>query len=383
MINAIFTTCAFIARCVEVITAGVKYLVNLNYDLVAAVVKTLSSAISAITSLYNYIKPIFCIILDSLTELYSSITSLFIMIFMVFQFIFNIAQIGSLCVNFVTGVWQGLGFVISSVAYFPVYCMQCIDEFVEDSWRNLTQTCVHILNATTKETYLGIVLLCLFYLTLSNAVRYMNSRGLTLFPQRFTHRNLRERRTNSNWDFDRGFESDFEDMYGSDVEDGHWMHETTNDSDSNNDDDSVSSISQSSDISDSDSDEYTIVTEESDSDASINSQTFSTESSDHEIEVQLPQVDERYTLRNRSSTPSHVPKFMNTPEDFDREMEKERDKRKCVICQDEIKSVLVLPCKHLCMCVLCADQIVRSQIAGRRVCPLCRCKITKVMNIYV
>ncbi|XP_013061705.2 uncharacterized protein LOC106051122 [Biomphalaria glabrata] len=447
MIDALITSAAFIAKCVETIVAAAIYTVDLNYEIVAAIVNAVSTVIALLVSAYSYIKPFLSKLLEIFMDIYSIIKTLVIMLITsmqlglnaahlgitcliqlchtcfhyitccylmlkhclsvavgsittslqtVFAFIFStitsiffcITSLGSLCVSFVTGVWQGLGFVFSSVAYFPVYCMQCIDAFVENSWRNVTNTCVHILNATTKETYLGIVLLCLLYLTLSNFFRYMNSRGITLFPQRFRGRSFRIRETTLNWNIDRGFESDFEDMYGSDAEDVAWAHEInqTNVSEgdsSSDDDDSVDSFTRSSGVSDSDSDEYTIVTEESDSDASINSQTFSTESSDHEIEVQLPKVDERYSLRNRSSTPSHMPKAMNCPEDFDREMERERDKRKCVVCQDEIKSVLVLPCKHLCMCVVCADQIVRSQITGRRVCPLCRTKITKVMNIYV
>lgn len=289
-----------------------------------------------------------------------------------------VTTLGSFCVNFVTGVWQGLGFVLSSVASFPMYCV----ESLKNTWMRGLECLANVATATTKETYLGVVVLCLMYLTLSNTLRYLYCKGLSLFPRRM--RGRRGRINRAHWQFDRGFESDFEDLYGSDTDDTSWIN-PRHDDDARVDEPNDHNANNLENISDADdgseSEEYTVVTEESDTDASIDSQTFSTESSDHEIEVQLPSVSENSS--GRSLTPSHVPKPVSNLEDFDREMERERDKRKCVICQDHIKSVLLLPCKHMCMCVRCADHIVRSRTIGQRVCPLCRARIAKVMNIYV
>ncbi|RKP18840.1 hypothetical protein ROZALSC1DRAFT_22837 [Rozella allomycis CSF55] len=42
--------------------------------------------------------------------------------------------------------------------------------------------------------------------------------------------------------------------------------------------------------------------------------------------------------------------------------------RECIICMSEEKSVIVLPCRHLCLCGDCAEQL-RSQ---SHKCPICR-----------
>ncbi|XP_059178612.1 uncharacterized protein LOC131957828 [Physella acuta] len=438
----LYSVIEFTASLINLVINACKYAFNLNYELVAAAVESIIKVVSAIALIYNKLKVLFSNILNHIFEIFlffsSIINSFWNITLQILQLtqvcysslhtfclscgngfvhafnytvntalpnvnssimaisttvttIFNlISLLGSVCVNFVTGVWHGLGFVLSSVAYFPLYCMQRIEDLAEDSWRNITQTLSILLTSVTKETYLGIGVVCILYLFISNILRYMYCKGLSLFPCRTRGSHATGQGTN-NFDFDRGFESDFEDVYGSDTDtwdNNRTENDSGNSNDEGNDNDSSSgdesaNETNSSVFSDNDSDEYTVVTEESDSDTSINSQTFSTESSDHEIEVQLPPVDERYSLRDRSFTPSRTPKVLNNQEEFIREMEKERDKRKCVVCQDEIKSVLVLPCRHMCMCVVCANQIVRSQLVGRRVCPLCRSKITKVMNIYV
>ncbi|GFO19996.1 RING finger protein 26 [Plakobranchus ocellatus] len=312
-----------------------------------------------------------------------------------------VASLGAACVSFINGVWHGLGFVLSSVAYFPTF----LSKTANNAWKRLVEGVADVVLATTKETYLGIVVLCLIYLTLSNFMRYFSCRSLPLFSRRARRRRIHPASADP-LQFDLGFESDFEDMYDPDVEGRDrrppWLNRnsTEPEEDAVNDENSSTSDSNESDTSDNengdndanDSDEYTVVTDEdedsSDADSvnSINSRTFSTGSSDRDIEVQLPPLDQHYSLRSRSSTPARQPDKagpLSSPEDFNREMERERDKRKCVVCQDEIKSVLVLPCKHMCLCVMCADQIVHSRQQGRRACPLCRTRITKVMNIYV
>ena len=48
----------------------------------------------------------------------------------------------------------------------------------------------------------------------------------------------------------------------------------------------------------------------------------------------------------------------------------------CVICLDERKSVLLLPCSHLCVCEGCADRSFAGAQMDR--CPLCRAEVAKV-----
>ena len=48
----------------------------------------------------------------------------------------------------------------------------------------------------------------------------------------------------------------------------------------------------------------------------------------------------------------------------------------CVICEDARKQVMILPCRHMCLCTKCADS---HQI---KECPLCRGKVESSMTVY-
>mmetsp|Transcript_29949 Transcript_29949/g.49539 ORF Transcript_29949/g.49539 Transcript_29949/m.49539 type:complete len:140 (-) Transcript_29949:37-456(-) len=49
----------------------------------------------------------------------------------------------------------------------------------------------------------------------------------------------------------------------------------------------------------------------------------------------------------------------------------------CVVCQENIKSVLILPCRHLCLCQGC------SEVLQLKTCPLCREKIESKIQTFV
>ena len=55
----------------------------------------------------------------------------------------------------------------------------------------------------------------------------------------------------------------------------------------------------------------------------------------------------------------------------------------CVVCQDQMKTVLVLPCRHMCLCVDCAYEVVSLRRRRRQTCPLCRSPIETIMNVYL
>ena len=59
------------------------------------------------------------------------------------------------------------------------------------------------------------------------------------------------------------------------------------------------------------------------------------------------------------------------------ELEREKDKRLCVICTDNNKSILLMPCKHFCLCKECLSHINSSE------CPLCREPIESAIDVYV
>ena len=45
-----------------------------------------------------------------------------------------------------------------------------------------------------------------------------------------------------------------------------------------------------------------------------------------------------------------------------------REDMLCVVCMEREKKVFLLPCRHICMCKVCTDEI----IAGSAQCPVCR-----------
>lgn len=50
------------------------------------------------------------------------------------------------------------------------------------------------------------------------------------------------------------------------------------------------------------------------------------------------------------------------------------DENVCVICRDEQKNVVLMPCRHLCLCVTCTGSV--------RICPLCRKPIKNILSVY-
>lgn len=59
--------------------------------------------------------------------------------------------------------------------------------------------------------------------------------------------------------------------------------------------------------------------------------------------------------------------------------ENDLEDKYCVICQDHQKSVLLLPCRHVCLCAACNTRLKNYN----RTCPICRTVVERTMKIFI
>lgn len=62
-----------------------------------------------------------------------------------------------------------------------------------------------------------------------------------------------------------------------------------------------------------------------------------------------------------------------------RQLELEKESKLCVVCQDNERCVVGLPCHHLCLCLSCSTVISRQS----GLCPICRHPLHRMMKVYV
>ncbi|XP_062584265.1 cation channel sperm-associated protein 2-like [Saccostrea cucullata] len=263
--------------------------------------------------------------------------------------------------NFITWIFFGAASLVDNAM---IYFADSVKYVVDYVYYALTD----IFPNTPRETYMGILIIVLFYIGLVHAVSKLYSRGYTFpYPNHMNHNNVPYPR----------FGNEF-----SDDEFGMSADEETNDNNNSDTDSTLTSDDddEDDDLSD-DGDEFSdeaselSVVDESDDDRSSNDSDNSIEP----IDIQLP-VESQYNLR-RSATPNRQKK--KSTQDMEKEIERERERQMCVVCQDNKKSVLILPCRHMCLCIECGNRIARARPLTRRICPLCREKIRTIMNVYL
>jgi hypothetical protein len=69
-------------------------------------------------------------------------------------------------------------------------------------------------------------------------------------------------------------------------------------------------------------------------------------------------------------------KALEMQKKLDRQVEEQNELKLCVICLSNEKSILCLPCRHLCLCKTCSR---RQEVAK---CPICRLEIEEMLAVY-
>lgn len=90
----------------------------------------------------------------------------------------------------------------------------------------------------------------------------------------------------------------------------------------------------------------------------------------------------RLRVRSRTATrtaPTRHPRIQARSRLNVSDASKISDDRFCVICQERQKCILLLPCRHVCMCDQCT---IRLELYNN-VCPICRNDIDDTMRIFV
>ena len=85
------------------------------------------------------------------------------------------------------------------------------------------------------------------------------------------------------------------------------------------------------------------------------------------------------SLRFHSVPRVELGKTNDTRQHLLHQLEQEQESKLCVVCQDRNKCVIVLPCRHLCLCTECSVIIKRDH----GTCPICRQNVRRTMKIYI
>ena len=57
----------------------------------------------------------------------------------------------------------------------------------------------------------------------------------------------------------------------------------------------------------------------------------------------------------------------------------EIDDVKCIICFNSIRNIILMPCRHICMCNFCHEEMKSQWRIGKK-CPICKTNIKSVVE---
>ena len=276
-----------------------------------------------------------------------------------------------------------------------VWCKYIYDVTLHSTWKavltlqhGLTQTAIVFQRHISVDPYTLIFLATVMFIFTKFMLDYMNKRDMIFpFPGYTRQTRIRIQGEGDHLYAVDSSDDDFHEEDDIEYQDGIEIEEREGSIDDDEDDDVT--ISTDDDFDDSDSrstiEEFEVASEESDTDTSEGGTS---------VEIQLPPAG-AYNLRVRKKSPGPSTSSASSGEKINEndavsgassaieDEESENLMRKCVVCQDQPKTVLVLPCKHMCLCIDCAHTIATSRNRARRVCPLCRGRIQTVMNVYL
>lgn len=96
----------------------------------------------------------------------------------------------------------------------------------------------------------------------------------------------------------------------------------------------------------------------------------------HTRQIRMPSFNFN---NNRTRRFPQVRRSLSSPVPQNKNLNQSNDDRCCVICQERLKCILLLPCRHVCMCSECNE---RFQLYDNA-CPICRNHIEDTMRIFV
>ena len=314
---------------------------------------------------------IFCYLLDGVIYVISGIA------YAIVKVVYSVSSVSSYIGRFVAekvhlkGVWPAIAGVpykcASVIKHYWHACTDYVSQSVSSAYTAVIGTLAACMNGvylnTTKELMIYFALFIVSMYSISWLLSHLNKRGLTL--PFFLHQRSRRPR---NWDPHAWRDGDVfsSDSSAENSEEENFSNESADEDEEDEDEDEVEDV-----------EEYEVVT-----DSETDSLPEEEEEEIEVIDIQIPPQGIRYNLRNRPSPPPEMSDKL-TPQDLEKILDNERERRVCVVCQDQLKTVLVLPCRHMCLCCDCAREIVAQRNAARRVCPLCRARMETVMNVFI